>query len=79
VLFQDFGDSSLNFEARGFIPQVEWRIIVASELRVAINKAFAEANIEIPFPQRDLHIKDLERLEKILEKRENSPPPDSTD
>lgn len=79
VLFQDFGDSSLNFEARGFIPEVEWRIIVASELRVAINKAFAEANIEIPFPQRDLHIKDLERLEKILEKRENSPPPDSTD
>ena len=72
VVFQDFADSSLNFEARGFIAQVEWRVIVASELRVAINRAFVEAGIEIPFPQRDINIKDIDRLEKALTGRPNS-------
>jgi len=33
---------------------------VASELRVAINKALAEAAIEIPFPQRDVHVRSLD-------------------
>ena len=74
VIFQDFADSSLNFEARGFIAQVEWRVIVASELRVAINRAFIEAGIEIPFPQRDINIKDMDRLEKALISREGPSP-----
>ncbi|WP_282607626.1 mechanosensitive ion channel family protein [Pelagibius sp. Alg239-R121] len=78
VVFQDFADSSLNFEARGFIAQVEWRVIVASELRVSINRAFAEAAIEIPFPQRDINIKDIDRLEKALINRGENPSPQST-
>jgi potassium efflux system protein len=57
VLFKGFGDSSLDFEARGYIGDVAWRIFIESELRVAINRAFAEAGIEIPFPQRDLHLR----------------------
>jgi len=59
VLFKGFGDSSLDFEARGYIGDVAWRIYIESELRVAINRAFAEAGIEIPFPQRDLHIRSV--------------------
>ena len=74
VVFQDFADSSLNFEARGFIAQVEWRVIVASELRISINRAFAEAEIEIPFPQRDINIRDMDRLEKALLNRAVAPP-----
>lgn len=74
VIFQDFADSSLNFEARGFISQVERRIIVASELRVAINRAFSEAGIEIPFPQRDVNIRDIERLENALTSRQGTTP-----
>ncbi len=74
VIFQDFAESSLNFEARGFIAQVEWKVVVASELRVAINRAFVEAGIEIPFPQRDINIKDMDRLEKALSNREALPP-----
>lgn len=74
VVFQDFADSSLNFEARGFIAQVEWRVIVASELRVAINRAFTEAGIEIPFPQRDINIKDIDRLERALTNRPGAGP-----
>ena len=62
VLFQGFGESSLDFEARGYIGNVEWVVIITSDLRYAIYKALTENGIEIPFPQRDLHVKDVERL-----------------
>lgn len=63
VLFRSFGESSLDFEARGFIANVERRIIVHSELNIAVERALREANIEIPFPQRDLHIRSASGLE----------------
>lgn len=52
VLFREFGDSSLNFELRCFIYDIDQRLNVVSELNYAIIKAFREENIEIPFPQR---------------------------
>ena len=57
VVWQNFGDSSLDFELRGFLADITRGLQARSELRFAINKAFAEAGIEIPFPQRDLHVK----------------------
>lgn len=57
IYFAGFGDSSLDFEMRIFINNVDDRIPVQNELRIAIFKAFAEAGIEIPFPQRDLHVR----------------------
>ena len=57
VLFEDFADSSLNFELRCWARDFESWIEIRSEIRVAIDKAFKEKNIEIPFPQRDLHLK----------------------
>jgi len=62
VLFQNFGESSLDFDVRGYISNVERRIIVQSDLRTAINRALAEAGIEIPFPQRDVRIKNLDEI-----------------
>ena len=59
VLFREFGDSSLNFELRVFLHNVDNRLSVISDLNFAIDKAFREAGIEIPFPQRDLHIKSM--------------------
>ncbi len=59
VLFREFGDSSLNFELRVFLHNVDNRLSVVSDLNFAIDKAFREAGIEIPFPQRDLHIKSM--------------------
>ena len=56
VFFKDFGESSLDFEVRGFISQVRETFLVRSELRILIFKKLKEAGIEIPFPQRDLHI-----------------------
>ncbi len=58
VLFDSFGDSALNFVLRVWtrdfstVPGV-----LRSELYFAISRAFKEHGIEIPFPQRDLHIK----------------------
>ena len=57
VLFMGFGDSSLDFELRVFIADVQKSIITRSKVRVEIFKLFRDENVEIPFPQRDLHIR----------------------
>ncbi len=56
VLFRTFGDSSLNFELRCYIREVDNRLTVMSDMNFEIDRAFREAGIEIPFPQRDVHI-----------------------
>jgi small-conductance mechanosensitive channel len=56
VRFAEFGDSSLNFELY-FWAHIFKRWITISDLNFAIDKIFRENNIEIPFPQRDLHIR----------------------
>ncbi len=56
VIFTNFGDSSLDFELRCFLGNIRDIFRVTSELRFAIDAAFREHNIEIPFPQRDIHI-----------------------
>ena len=66
VLFRGFGDSSLDFEARGFIADVGYLILISSSLRVSFVKALNEHGIEIPFPQRDIHLKDIDRLAEAL-------------
>ena len=60
VLFRGFGDSSLNFEIRFFIRNVDQRLSTQSDLNFAIEKGLREANIEIPFPQRDLHLRSVD-------------------
>ncbi len=57
ALFKGFGDSSLDFELRVWIRNIERRYHVTSDLNFAIDKAFRENGIEIPFPQRDLHVR----------------------
>jgi small-conductance mechanosensitive channel len=57
VRFRAFGNSSLDFELLGWIDEPEARGRAVDELNTAIYHRFQEENIEIPFPQRDLHIK----------------------
>jgi len=57
VLFDEFGDSSLNFRLLCWV-LFDNSMSTRSSLRVAISKVFEENNIEIPFPQMDLHVKD---------------------
>jgi small-conductance mechanosensitive channel len=56
VFFKDFGDSALLFEVRVFLKDVNEIIRVAGDMRFAIRKAFRASAIEIPFPQRDIHM-----------------------
>ncbi|MEZ5572809.1 MAG: mechanosensitive ion channel [Halioglobus sp.] len=57
VLFLAFGDSSLNFELRAIIHNVNRRMQVISDLNREINTAFKKLGIEIPFPQRDINFR----------------------
>ena len=56
VRFQEFGDSSLNFKVTAWIHDIfdQWKI--AHNTRLEINKRFEEEGIEIPFPQRVVHM-----------------------
>jgi len=58
VRFREFGDSSLNFELLCWIENPEQRGLALDLLNTAIFKEFRRAGVEIPFPQRDLHIRD---------------------
>jgi small-conductance mechanosensitive channel len=57
AVFVGFGASSLDFELRAWTTDDIVRI--PSDLRVGINRSLAEAGIEIPFPQRDLHLRSV--------------------
>lgn len=57
VFFVDFGSSSLDFWILFWVPDISRRLAVATDLRMMIWQAFQTHNIEIPFPQRDLHIR----------------------
>jgi len=56
VFFAGFGESSLDFELRVFLDGTDGLITVRNRLNTAIKKAFDEADITIPFPQRDVHL-----------------------
>jgi len=60
VRFEEFGESSLDFGVY-FWAYRSWDIeVLRSDVRFSINKAFKENNVQIPFPQRDLHIRSNE-------------------
>jgi len=56
VFFRGFGENGLNFELRCFIREIETRFTIASDLNLAINKAFRQQHIEMPLPQRTIHL-----------------------
>ena len=55
--FDGFGDSALTISLRAYLPDLEDRLSVITELHIRINQRFAEHNIEIPFPQRDVNLR----------------------
>lgn len=57
IRFSDFGDSSLNFNILFWSDEIFRIENIKSDIRVAIFDAFHKKNINIPFPQRVLHIK----------------------
>jgi small-conductance mechanosensitive channel len=70
ALFLGFGESSLDFELRAWSgPDF---VNVASDLRVAVNRALIEAGFEIPFPQRDVHLRQVDQVGAVTP-RHNAP------
>jgi small-conductance mechanosensitive channel len=58
VLFEDFGDSSLDFNLRVWTDEYSDRPkVLKSQLYYAVFEKFREHGVEIPFPQRDLHLR----------------------
>jgi potassium efflux system protein len=66
VFFVGFGDSSLNFEIRAYVDSFDKRLRVRHEIYVGAGRALDENGIEIPFPQRDLHIRSAPGLADVL-------------
>jgi len=56
VRFRCFGESSLDFELLCWIERPIDRGRTIHELNCAVYRKFQEGNIEIPFPQRDVHL-----------------------
>ncbi|MEL6746460.1 MAG: DUF3772 domain-containing protein [Pseudomonadota bacterium] len=64
VVFEDFGDSALVFSLRCYIADVNTTLRVHSDLRLAVLAKFRAENVEIPFPQQDLHLRDLDGVKE---------------
>ncbi len=60
VFFEGFGESSLDFELAVWTGEMSYRPRrFRSDLNFAIESGLREAGIEIPFPQRDLHVRTI--------------------
>jgi len=57
VLLMSFGDSSWDMQLRFWMASPEGYYRIRSEVNCAIVKRFRDYNIEIPYPQRDLHVR----------------------
>ena len=68
VNIMEFGDNSVNFELRFWIQDPEEGIAnIRSDVYMRIWQLFRDNNVEIPFPQRDLHLRSSEQLDRIVE------------
>lgn len=69
VRFQGFGDSSLDFSLRVWIDDPRDAPKVSSELRYVIYASFEKHQVEIPFPQQDIHFRTQQDVLEIIQKK----------
>lgn len=67
VMLLDFGDSSLNFQLLFYSEEIFRIEKIKSDIRKIICKKFSDNNVSIPFPQRDLHIKGNNDINKVID------------
>jgi small-conductance mechanosensitive channel len=66
VRFLEFGNSSLNMELLVWTVDPARHFLLRSRLNYAIDAAFRREGVEVPFPQRDVHVRSVEGLEAII-------------
>lgn len=77
VLFKQFGDSALIFELRIYIATLDDWVKATHTIHTDIDRAFRKAGIEIAFPQRDLHIRSVDRPFPFEMRGSEHPKPDA--
>ena len=60
VYFKGFGESSLDFELHFWVMQENNGLQITSEVALCAMQLLDNAGIEIPFPQRDLHVRSID-------------------
>ncbi len=68
VVFDEFGDNSVNLFVTYWV-LVEQKFVMTGRIKEAIYNTLNAHNIEIPFPQRDLHIRSVETVLPISNKQ----------
>lgn len=66
VLFANLGDSALEFHLTCFVVEEAQSAVIRSDLLFAIHAGLQKAGIEIPYPQRDIRLRDIDALVKAL-------------
>ncbi|MDY0169708.1 MAG: mechanosensitive ion channel [Thermoguttaceae bacterium] len=66
VAFEEFGDSSLKFTLRCYLPDLEDRLTVIHDLHMSVDRKFRDAGIEIAFPQHDIHVRSIDSALKLF-------------
>ena len=69
VWFLEFDNSSLNFELLVWLHRPEDRYDVRSDINYSIDEALKKEGIQIPFPQRDVHVKMTPAIQKLADKK----------
>jgi potassium-dependent mechanosensitive channel len=67
VSLESFGESSLNFVLRCFLPNLDNRGTVIHDLHMAIDREFREAGIEMPFPTHEVHVRSIDLPQAVLQ------------
>lgn len=65
VIFNEFGDSSWKMVLRVWIANPKMHHLVRSAINCDIVRKFKERGIEIPFPQMDMHLKNIEKISVV--------------
>ena len=70
--FEEFADSALTLRLRCYLPNLDNRLGTITELHEAIDRLFTDAEIEISFPQQDIHLRDVPDGLFVAEKRNDT-------